>query len=101
VAQTTNISRLLTAFKEAGLWVYGLDPSGDRLYTEPDYRGPVALVVGGEGSGARKSVREHCDELVRIPMFGQVNSLNASAAAALVCFEVVRQRMAAQAPDRS
>jgi 23S rRNA (guanosine2251-2'-O)-methyltransferase len=97
LAQTTNISRLLTAFKEAGLWVYGLDPSGDRLYTAPDYRGPVVLVVGGEGTGVRKSVLEHCDERVQIPMLGRVNSLNASAAAALVCFEVVRQRMAPQA----
>jgi 23S rRNA (guanosine2251-2'-O)-methyltransferase len=93
VAQTTNISRLLTSFKETGVWVYGLDPSGDRLYTALDYRGPVALVVGGEGTGVRRSVLEHCDERVRVPMLGKVNSLNASVAAALVCFEVVRQRM--------
>lgn len=98
VAQTTNINRLLAAFKEAGLWVYGLDPSGERLYTAPDYRGPVALVVGGEGTGVRKSILERCDERVRIPMSGRINSLNASAAATLVCFEVVRQRRAAPPP---
>lgn len=101
VAQTTNINRWLTSLKEAGVWVYGLDPSGDRLHTALDYRGPVALVVGGEGIGVRRSVLEHCDERVRIPMLGKVNSLNASVAAALVCFEVVRQRMAAPAPRTS
>ncbi|MGE3154158.1 MAG: 23S rRNA (guanosine(2251)-2'-O)-methyltransferase RlmB [Nitrospiraceae bacterium] len=99
VAHATNISRLLTGFKEVGLWVYGLDRSGDRNYTEPDYRGPVALVIGGEGIGIRKHVLEHCDERVRIPMLGRVNSLNASAAAALACFEVVRQRMAGHLSD--
>ncbi|MCC6395814.1 MAG: 23S rRNA (guanosine(2251)-2'-O)-methyltransferase RlmB, partial [Bacteroidetes bacterium] len=65
---------------------------GEKLYTELDYSVPTAIVVGNEGQGLRRLVREHCDHLVRIPLFGKVQSLNASVAAALSMFEVVRQR---------
>lgn len=92
VACVTNLSRAIEALKEQGLWVYALDPSAGKSYTALDLKGPVALVLGGEGRGVRAGVLEKCDDRARIPMQGRVASLNVSAAAAIVLFEVVRQR---------
>ena len=83
---------ILEELKERGLWVVGVDPAGTKNWTEYDYTGPVALVLGGEHRGLRRLVREHCDELVRLPMLGKIASLNISVAAAIVLYEVVRQR---------
>lgn len=92
VARIQNISRLIEALQAEGVWVYALDAESQKLYTALDLRGPLALVLGGEGKGVRPGVLEKCDERVRIPMLGQVSSLNVSAAAAIVMFEAVRQR---------
>ena len=92
VARMTNISRLLESLKAAGVWIYGVTPSAKQVFTEVDLRGPVGLVFGGEGSGIRPGVLQHCDETIRIPMKGQIQSLNVSASAAVALFEVVRQR---------
>ncbi|MGQ0667387.1 MAG: 23S rRNA (guanosine(2251)-2'-O)-methyltransferase RlmB [Nitrospiraceae bacterium] len=92
VARVTNVSRLLESLKAAGLWIYGVEPSAGKLFTEVDLRGPVALVFGGEGTGIRPGVLQHCDERIRIPMKGRVQSLNVSASAAVALFEAVRQR---------
>jgi len=92
MAEVTNIVNILEQLKEDHYWVVGLDATGDRLYTQVDYETPVALVVGNEGKGIRRLVREHCDHLVKIPLFGAIPSLNASVAGALVMFEVARQR---------
>ncbi len=92
VARVTNISRLIESLKTAGVWIYGVTPSADKLFTDVDLRGPIGLVLGGEGTGIRPGVLQHCDECVRIPLNGQVQSLNVSAAAAVVLFEAVRQR---------
>jgi len=92
VARVTNTSRLLESLKSAGVWIYGVEPSASKLLTDVDLRGPVGLVFGGEGTGIRPGVLQHCDERVRIPMKGHVQSLNVSAAAAVVLFEAVRQR---------
>ncbi len=92
MAEVTNIVNTLEQLKEDHYWVVGLDAEGDRLYTQIDYATPVALVVGSEGKGIRRLVREHCDYLVKIPLFGKIPSLNASVAGALVMFEVARQR---------
>ena len=75
------------------MWVYAADMEGDDLYST-DLRGPVAIVVGGEGKGVSRLTREVCDGVVSIPMFGKVNSLNASVAAAVVIYEKVRQMVA-------
>jgi 23S rRNA (guanosine2251-2'-O)-methyltransferase len=99
VARVTNMSRSIESLKTAGVWIYGVTPSAEKLYTDVDLRGPVGLVLGGEGTGIRPGVLQHCDECVRIPLGGQVESLNVSAAAAIVLFEVVRQRRTTQ--DRS
>ena len=92
VARVTNISRSLESLAAAGVWVYGVTPSGNKIFTDIDLREPVALVLGGEGTGIRPGVLQHCDDCVRIPLRGQVQSLNVSAAAAIVLFEAVRQR---------
>ena len=91
VVSVTNSVNALTAFKKAGFWVVGLDGSAEGLHTAADFKRPLVVVVGGEGEGLGRLVREHCDFLVRIPMFGRTESLNASVAAGIVFYEVVRQ----------
>ncbi|MBR2970836.1 MAG: 23S rRNA (guanosine(2251)-2'-O)-methyltransferase RlmB [Clostridia bacterium] len=90
VAKVTNINDTISELKERGIWVYCADMDGGSLYTT-DLTGPIAIVVGGEGKGVGKRTRSNCDGVVSIPMFGQVNSLNASVAAAIVVYEKVRQ----------
>ena len=92
VAAVTNISRLIEDLQTRGLWVYGFDAGARKPYLDLDFKGPMALVLGGEGSGIRRGVLEKCDERARIPMHGRIASLNVSAAAAVVLFEAVRQR---------
>jgi 23S rRNA (guanosine2251-2'-O)-methyltransferase len=92
VAEVTNIVTTLEKLKERGYWVVGLAAEGEKAFTALDYRDAVVVVVGNEGRGIRRLVREHCDHLVRIPMFGKVESFNASVAGALVMYEVARQR---------
>jgi 23S rRNA (guanosine2251-2'-O)-methyltransferase len=92
IAKVTNIATTLEELKEQGLWIVGADVGGDKLYYELDYKTPLAIVVGNEGEGMRRLVKEKCDFLVRIPLFGKIGSLNASVAAALVMYEVVRAR---------
>ncbi|MEE9225301.1 MAG: 23S rRNA (guanosine(2251)-2'-O)-methyltransferase RlmB [Bacteroidota bacterium] len=92
VAKVTNITQTLDELKSEGLWVVGADPEGDRLFYDLDYTMPVAVVIGNEGRGIRRLVKEKCDFLVRIPMLGKVQSLNASVAGALILYEAVRKR---------
>ncbi|MCH7594093.1 MAG: 23S rRNA (guanosine(2251)-2'-O)-methyltransferase RlmB, partial [Chloroflexi bacterium] len=92
VARVVNLPRALDSLKKSGLWIIGLDGDGTELHTNVDLRAPTALVVGSEGSGLSRLVREKCDSLVRLPMSGAVESLNASVAAAIVLYEAVRQR---------
>lgn len=91
VARVGNMVQTIKALKKAGLWVAGAHPAG-RLYWQADLSGPLALVVGGEDKGLGRLVEENCDFLVSIPMLGRVSSLNASVAAALLLYEVRRQR---------
>jgi len=92
VARIGNVSQSLELLKERGLWVIGLDANGGERWDKVDFKKPVALVLGGEGRGIRRLVREHCDQLVALPLFGHVTSLNVSVAAGAVLYEVVRQR---------
>src|SRR6185437_14256024 len=96
VARVTNISRSIESLKTDGLWIYGVAPTASKVFTDVDLREPVGLVLGGEGTGIRPGVLQHCDDCVRIPLRGQVQSLNVSAAAAIVLFEAVRQRRQTQ-----
>ena len=93
VARVSNLPALLRQLKDEGVWVFGTDAAVDRLLYEADLKGPAAIVIGSEGSGMGRLVGENCDFLVRIPMRGKLNSLNASAAAAILLYEAVRQRM--------
>ena len=92
ITEVTNVVATVERLKEAGFWIVGLASEGEKTYNEPNYTVPVALVVGNEGHGIRRLVKEHCDHLVRIPLFGKVGSLNASVAGALAMYEVLRQR---------
>ena len=93
VVQIGNIVQTLRSLKEQGFWVIGADMDGESLYFDADLDRPLVLVIGAEGKGLGRLVKENCDMLVRIPMQGGVNSLNASAAGAILMYEVVRQRM--------
>ena len=93
VVQIGNIVQTLSNLKEQGFWVVGADMDGESLYFDADLDRPIVLVIGAEGKGLGRLVKENCDMLVRIPMQGGVNSLNASAAGAILMYEVVRQRM--------
>jgi 23S rRNA (guanosine2251-2'-O)-methyltransferase len=92
LARVTNLSRALETMKEAGLWIAAADPEGDQVLWGARLDGPLGVVVGGEGGGVRPGVLGHCDLRLRIPMEGQIASLNASVSAALVLYEVARQR---------
>jgi len=95
VARVTNVARTLTTLKDTDVWVVGLDNSGEALrYDRADLRGGMALVVGSEGRGLRRLVRERCDFLVELPMVGQIGSLNAAVAGSIVLYEAWRQRRA-------
>lgn len=92
LVQATNLSRAIDAMKESGFWIAGLDAAGDKTVWEADLKGRIALVIGSEGKGMRRLVREHCDFLVRIPLTGPITSLNASVSAAIAIYECMRQR---------
>ena len=94
VARIGNLVQALEALKARGIWVVGFDAAGSERWDAVDLTRPVALVLGGEGRGIRRLVREHCDHLVSIPHFGHVGSLNVSVAAGVALYEVVRQRRA-------
>ena len=92
IARVANISAALKELKEAGLWVYGTAADGASGLWTTDLTGPIALVIGSEGDGMSRLVRESCDFVLSLPMKGKLNSLNASAAAAVTMYEVLRQR---------
>ncbi len=92
IARTRNTVELLEQMKTQGIWTIGTAADAEMDYTAWDWRTPSALVVGGEGAGLRRLVRERCDALVRIPLLGRIESLNVSVAAAIVLYEAVRQR---------
>jgi len=92
IAEVVNIARALADLKHAGVWTVGLTGDAPKRYDEIDLTLPTAVVVGAEGSGLRRLVRERCDWLVSIPMHGHVDSLNVSAATAVAVFEATRQR---------
>ncbi|MEX0761053.1 MAG: 23S rRNA (guanosine(2251)-2'-O)-methyltransferase RlmB [Dehalococcoidia bacterium] len=99
VARMANLSRAVEVLQQVGVHVVGLDADADHTYTDHDYTGPTAIVVGAEGEGISRLVRERCDTLVSIPLQGKLASLNASVSAGIVLYEAVRQRLAAHSSE--
>ena len=93
VARVPNIPALLKELQQQGVWIFGTAAEGATSLYEADLKGPAAIVIGSEGDGMGRLVREGCDFLVSIPMKGRISSLNASAAAAILLYEAVRQRL--------
>jgi 23S rRNA (guanosine2251-2'-O)-methyltransferase len=92
VARVVNLSQTIERLKKGNFWIYALDGKGDQNFLSINYRGALALVIGGEGRGIRPLVAAHCDGRIHIPMKGRVSSLNASVAAGVLLYEVLRQR---------
>jgi len=92
VARVSNIAQTIDRIKEKGIWVAGADMSGAKDHYNSDFKGPLALVIGNEGQGISRLIKEKCDFLVKLPMVGKVSSLNASVAAAVLMYEAFRQR---------
>jgi 23S rRNA (guanosine2251-2'-O)-methyltransferase len=90
-AETANLPRAVEELKKAGFWIYGADMEGDDLY-DRGFRGKTAIVLGGEGTGISRLLRENCDALISIPSLGRIDSLNVSVAAGVIFYEVMRQR---------
>ena len=93
VARVTNLSAAMETLQKKGLWVFGTAAEGATPLYEADLRGPAAIVIGAEGDGMSRLVAERCDYKVSIPLRGQISSLNASAAAAVLLYEALRQRL--------
>ena len=91
VAKVTNLSKTIEDLKKEGLWFAAADMDGEVMY-DANLTGPIGLVIGSEGEGVSRLVKEKCDFIVSIPMKGQIDSLNASVAAGVLCYEIVRQR---------
>ncbi|MGB6031741.1 MAG: 23S rRNA (guanosine(2251)-2'-O)-methyltransferase RlmB [Bacteroidota bacterium] len=99
MGEVTNLVNFIEQLKSREYWIVGLDATAPTVYTEADYATAIALVVGNEGKGIRRLVREHCDHVVKIPVYGKIGSLNASVAGGLVMYEVARRRREATAPQ--
>jgi 23S rRNA (guanosine2251-2'-O)-methyltransferase len=97
--KVTNLNDAIKKLKDANVWIVGADGEASKNFYDYDYRQPVAIVIGNEGKGLRRLVRENCDEIVKIPMAGKMSSLNASVAAAMLMFEVARQRKWGMSPS--
>lgn len=93
IAKVTNINNTIDELKEQGIWVYGADIEGREYSYEVDFSGPCALIIGSEGRGISKLTLKKCDKLVRIPMIGKINSLNASVAGGIMMYEVLKGRL--------
>ena len=92
VARVSNITETIKKLKNNGLWIYGLDMDGEANIYDYDLTGSIGIVVGNEGQGISRLVKENCDAVLKIPMYGKINSLNASASMAMTTYEICRQR---------
>jgi 23S rRNA (guanosine2251-2'-O)-methyltransferase len=92
VAKVVNIVNTLEDLKECGIWIAGAEAGGDLVYWDADFIRPTAIILGGEGKGIRRLVREHCDYIVSLPLMGRINSLNVSVASGALLYEALRQR---------
>jgi 23S rRNA (guanosine2251-2'-O)-methyltransferase len=93
LVRVSNLARTLKEIKDLGVWLVGTDSAGEQLLYDLDLTGPIGIVLGAEGEGMRDLTKKHCDYLVKLPMLGQVESLNVSVATGVCLYEVVRQRL--------
>lgn len=93
IVEVTNINATIKTFKKLGIWIVGTDMENSISYNKIDYTVPIALIIGSEGFGISNLVSKNCDFIASIPMYGKINSLNASVAAGIMIYEVVRQRL--------
>ena len=96
VARVANINNAIHELKEKGVWIFGAAGEGSEAMYRADLTGPAAIVIGNEGDGISQLVRKNCDMLIHIPMSGRISSLNASAAASILLYEAVRQRLSTE-----
>ena len=92
VSMVTNLNQTIEELKQNGYWIYGLELTGTNDYKDVNYKGKIAIVVGSEGRGISQLVQRNCDVLIKIPMYGKVNSLNASVSAGIILYEAIRHR---------
>lgn len=92
VCMVTNINQTIDILKDRGYWIYGADGHTDKYYDEIDYSGKVGIVIGNEGKGISRLTKEKCDDLIKIPMYGKTESLNASTSCAIIVYGVINQR---------
>ena len=92
IARVNNLAETIKKSKEQGLWIIGTDMDTKVEYTKQDYTGDIAIVIGSEGFGMSKIVKDNCDFLIKIPMRGKITSLNASVSAGIVIYEALKQR---------
>lgn len=92
IARVTNLKEAIDKLKDNGLWIYSAEIGGQDIY-KTDLTGPIGIVIGSEGNGTKQSIKKYCDAVVTLPLFGSVNSLNASVSCGIVVYEVVRQRI--------
>lgn len=92
IARVNNLNDTIRYLKEKDIWIYGADMDGKKYYYDEDFKGNIAIIIGSEGFGMERMVKENCDFLVKIPMKGNVSSLNASTSAGIIMYEVVKQR---------
>ncbi|MGN1201436.1 MAG: 23S rRNA (guanosine(2251)-2'-O)-methyltransferase RlmB [Candidatus Caccovivens sp.] len=92
IARVTNLKEAIDTLKENGLWIYACELGGTNIYSQ-NLTGPIGIVIGSEGNGIKPSIQAYCDGVVTLPLFGSVNSLNASVSAGIAIYEIVRQRL--------
>ncbi|NOW20644.1 putative rRNA methylase [Clostridium saccharobutylicum] len=93
IAKVTNLNAIIEELKESGIWVYGADIRAEEYSYQVDFSGPCALIIGNEGRGISKLTVQKCDKLIKIPMVGKINSLNASVAGGIMMYEVLKGRL--------
>jgi 23S rRNA (guanosine2251-2'-O)-methyltransferase len=93
IAKVTNINAAIDELKKSNIWVYGADMDGESYCYDVNLKGAVALVIGSEGKGISKLTKEKCDVLMKIPMVGNISSLNASVASGMIMYEILKQRL--------
>lgn len=96
LVRVTNLARTMRSLQDRGIWITGAAGEGENTIYQVDFKGPMAIAMGAEGSGLRRLTREHCDQLTKIPMVGSVSSLNVSVATGVFLFEALRQRSSAK-----